>query len=176
MTAPRYQPVPWPRIPPETWREQAACRDHPTLLPQAWDDSVTEDGAGGPESRRAKRVAAAIAVCKGCPVRDACLADVDLAYDEGVRGGVDLRELRAAQKRALALVPDDGIDHGTERGAKQHYRRGESACRRCAAAANQAKLARAAARSKQVACEQCHKLIRRPDISRHRRRIHGGES
>lgn len=73
-----------------SWRDSAACRNHPTLKPGAWDDY-----APGDHKRRAGRIAAAIAVCKNeCPVTDACLRDADLEWDEGIRGGVDLRELR----------------------------------------------------------------------------------
>lgn len=81
---------------PGGWRERAACRRHPQLPPQTWDDSLGAEG----ESResadgRAKRVAKAIAVCNTeCPVKAFCLATVDLRYDEGVRGGIDLRRLR----------------------------------------------------------------------------------
>lgn len=83
----------------ETWRIQAACQDHPVLRPEAWDDSVDGDRAEGGE-RRVKRIAAAVDVCRNeCPVCAECLRDADLEWDEGVRGGVDLRQLREAQKR-----------------------------------------------------------------------------
>lgn len=103
MTAPGTSPrsTPPPRaVTTGSWRAQAACRDHPRLKPSAWDDSP---GPGHRETAetRAKRIAAAKAVCrKECPVREACLADVDLFYDEGVRGGEDLRDVRAAARRA----------------------------------------------------------------------------
>lgn len=83
----------------ETWRRLAACQDHPVLRPEAWDDSVDGDRAEGGE-RRVKRIAAAIAVCKDeCPVVTACLRDVDLEWDEGVRAGIDLRELKRAWRK-----------------------------------------------------------------------------
>lgn len=98
-TSPRSTPPPW-AVTAGSWRARAACRDHPRLKPAAWDDSP---GPGYRETTetRAKRISAAKAVCRAeCPVRVPCLADVDLSYDEGVRGGEDLRDVRAAARRA----------------------------------------------------------------------------
>lgn len=85
----------------ESWRDRAACRNHPTLRPSTWDDSVMdEQGCYGGE-QRTRRIAAAIAVCNHhCPVRMECLRDTNLEWDDGVRGGIDLRDLREAQKRS----------------------------------------------------------------------------
>jgi hypothetical protein len=100
--APRWlTPTPPPeRFTAGDWRNDAACADHPRLKPEAWDDTTDSDGMGT-ASVRWKRIAAAIKVCRTeCPVRDACLADVDLRWDEGVRGGVDLRRLAARRGAA----------------------------------------------------------------------------
>lgn len=80
----------------DSWRDHAACNQHPTLPPSTWDDVSDGDGAGRPgtDTRRARRISTAKAVCDGCPVKNECLADVDLAFDDGVRGGIDLRDLR----------------------------------------------------------------------------------
>lgn len=92
-----------PHIPPESWRERALCLGH-DLPPQTWDDTVGDYEIGDREhaSMRAARVERAKSVCRRCPVIDDCLRDVDLKWDEGVRGGVDLRELRAALKQGGA--------------------------------------------------------------------------
>lgn len=95
--APDYEIVPAG----DTWRNKAACRDHETLLPQAWDDVTCDDNGRRETGRqRAMRVAAAKTVCDTeCPVKHACLAAVDLRWDEGVRGGIDLRNLRRPKRR-----------------------------------------------------------------------------
>jgi hypothetical protein len=80
---------------PGGWRDRAACDNHPTLPPATWDDHV--DDETGPQ--RVKRVAAAKAACRACAVRAECMADVELEFDSGVRGGEDLREVRWAKSR-----------------------------------------------------------------------------
>lgn len=81
------------------WRAHAACHDHPRLKAAAWDDGIL--GVREPGEQRAKRIAAAKAVCwNECPVRQQCADAVDLDYDEGVRGGEDLRDVRADRRRA----------------------------------------------------------------------------
>lgn len=90
---------PPPELTRGEWRNRAACLNHPRLKPEAWDDHCDEDGYGD-RSRRPKRIAAAIAVCNACPVRAECLDDVDLRWDRGVRGGVDLRALLVPRTEA----------------------------------------------------------------------------
>lgn len=91
---PRSTPPPLGLVAPGGWRDEAACADHPTLLPRTWDDDSELDRRAG---QREKRIAAAVAVCRTCPVQDPCLAAVDLNYDRGVRGGVDIRRLLEAR-------------------------------------------------------------------------------
>lgn len=88
----------------DSWRDRAACHNHARLLPSTWDDSVMtdDDARRDAPAARAKRIAAAKAVCRTeCPVREACMEDVDLDYDEGVRGGEDLRDVRAGRRRQV---------------------------------------------------------------------------
>jgi hypothetical protein len=60
------------------WRESAACR--------GVDPEVFYPVGTGP--RLAEELAAAKAVCAGCPVRAVCLADVMAIEDPGLRWGV----------------------------------------------------------------------------------------
>ena len=85
------------------WREQAACQDR-NRFPDAslWDD-MRGDGREEMENaqQRQARIAQAKAVCRRlCPVMAECAATIDIQWDEGVRGGVDIRELREARKAA----------------------------------------------------------------------------
>lgn len=101
MTSPRSTPPPL-AVTTGTWRDQAACHNHPRLKPQAWDDSLGP-GLFETKEKRAERTAAACRVCRTeCPVRAECLDDVDLDYDEGIRGGEDIRDLKERRRRARA--------------------------------------------------------------------------
>ncbi|TFV90418.1 WhiB family transcriptional regulator [Blastococcus sp. CT_GayMR16] len=99
-SSPRSTPPP-PELTTGAWRDRAACHDHPRLKPAAWDDGIV--GIHETVQRRAKRIGRAKAVCRTeCPVRWEVLAAVNLDYDEGIRGGEDLRDLKAARRRARA--------------------------------------------------------------------------
>jgi hypothetical protein len=98
IPSPRSTPLPFRLVQSDSWPDRAACADHPTLLPHTWDDESDRDTARS----RPAQIAAAIAACRTCPVAMPCLADVDLDYDRGVRGGVDLRELLAARRQVNA--------------------------------------------------------------------------
>lgn len=75
------------------WRHRAACRgEDPELF-----FPVGGDGAA------LARVAAAKAVCAGCPVRAECLAFALVAISDGVAGGLTAEE--RAQLRRASLVP-----------------------------------------------------------------------
>lgn len=107
MTARRFQhQTPLWEMPPLAarrfrgqWRDEAACFGHPTLPAHTWDDTAPGEGAGHIAAREA-RIHRAKNVCRTCPVKAECATDVDLDYDEGVRGGEDLRDVRAAARRA----------------------------------------------------------------------------
>ncbi|MFF8910552.1 WhiB family transcriptional regulator [Streptomyces olivaceoviridis] len=128
------------------WEGQAACRGlDPALF--------------YPAKEQAEQVKRARAVCEECPVRKACLAAA-LADEnglgpsgrEGVRGGLTGRERyllergqlkpvrRAARKPRTAPrkgwpAPMDR-EHGTPRGARQHWKYNELVCDACRAAYN----------------------------------------
>lgn len=100
----RSTPPPAAYLRPGGWRERAACLDHPTLPPSTWDDSLTADDGEARETvaDRQARISVAKLVCRTvCPVRAECMAAVNLNWDEGVRGGEDLRVVRAALQRAV---------------------------------------------------------------------------
>jgi hypothetical protein len=90
----------------------------------------------------------ALAICAGCDVREPCLADaLDRGDRMGVRGGFNLEDM-PKQKRGPKFQP---IAHGTERGYKAHYRRGEKACDECRESYNRLAQARRQARRERVA-------------------------
>ncbi|GHI83111.1 WhiB family transcriptional regulator [Streptomyces xanthophaeus] len=72
------------------WRHEAACR---------WEDPdlFFPIGTGGPALLQAEE---AKAVCRRCPVLDACLAwALDGGQDMGVCGGLTEEERRAVKRR-----------------------------------------------------------------------------
>lgn len=93
------------------WRGQAACRevDPELFFPEPSDEPLVR-----------KQVAAAKAVCRGCPVRDRCLADALLRLPHGIAGGLteqERRRVRSADSLAKADTPrwqallDAGCSH-----------------------------------------------------------------
>lgn len=78
---------------PSNWQERAACRDEdPELF-----FPVSETGPG------ARQVAAAKAVCAGCPVRAECLEyALDIGLDHGIFGGTTDGERRKLFRRTRA--------------------------------------------------------------------------
>ncbi|MFE7117505.1 hypothetical protein ACFU99_19030 [Streptomyces sp. NPDC057654] len=114
------------------WVSEAPC---------AGDTRFTPDGAAM-DSLKAPQTRALLAVCQQCPFRSRCVALVLPRHSrfDGICGGrlwLD-GEIRAtchgAHPMELAEA-DDPIDHGTEAGARAHYRRGERACPWCREAA-----------------------------------------
>lgn len=97
------------------WRSNAACLGMDLSL-------FFSDGAG-----QVARVAAAKAkaICAGCPVRRACLADAYAVFDDyGVRGGMTGRERKDTRPPYTAAC-------GTRSGYMRHRGRGEAACDAC---------------------------------------------
>jgi hypothetical protein len=116
----------------DTWRDRAACRGEDSdLFFSDHPQDVTE----------------AVNVCRGCPVRDICLADaLQTQPVAGVWGGHQFNRSRPQ--------PDDDskpIAHGTERGARAHRRRGEASCPSCLEAARLAAAHRRPTRAKAAA-------------------------
>jgi len=75
------------------WRDKAACLGAP-------DPDIWHAASGSQDERDAQ------AVCYGCPVRAACLADADRVevpgHVWGVRGGLTAEERTARRARARA--------------------------------------------------------------------------
>ncbi|MFE1451911.1 WhiB family transcriptional regulator [Streptomyces olivaceoviridis] len=127
------------------WEGKAACRGlNPALF--------------YPDVNHADQVKRARAVCAECPVRRACLTEAMRAEEklrpsarEGIRGGLTGREryllergaLKSARRpvskaRASASkrpLPFDR-EHGTPRGARQHWKYDEPVCDACRDAYN----------------------------------------
>lgn len=99
------------------WHEQAACRDHPE--PDLWHSDAT-----GEPGRRIN--ARAKAVCRGCPVRQACLDD-GLHRPHGIWGGLDPRERRRLRRTPAVHRPVCG----TPAGYNRHRYFNEHSCRAC---------------------------------------------
>ena len=125
--------------PDSTWEDQAACRGKdPTIF-------FAERGENG-------AVAAAKAICATCPVRSECL-EAHIGERFGTWGGLSQLELRAERRRRGGLRSarpqnqPQPIRHGTDAGATQHRRRGETPCEACLRAAADAKALRKAARA-----------------------------
>ena len=87
-----------------TWRDDAACRDHPELAPDTWHPTATS--SDDPEAR------AAITVCEACPVTAECLAYALAREDAtgtrwGIWGGLTADQ-RSQLRRAKKPRPGDG--------------------------------------------------------------------
>lgn len=112
-------------VQPQRWVNRAACRGmNPELF-------YGERGAN-------LAVAAAKAVCRTCPVTADCLAyALDNNEMWGVWGGCSISDRRAMRRGAPIAAGERSlpeIDHGTERGYRQHLRRCQIACADCRAA------------------------------------------
>jgi hypothetical protein len=103
-----------------TWTDDAACKGATAVF--------YTDG------RRNE----ALAICRRCPVLEACRADTlaeDLTmtrerYIQGVRGGMLATERRAHYVNALHdELPE--IEHGTVGGYAKHFRYGQRPCVEC---------------------------------------------
>lgn len=70
------------------WRNEALCRDED---PELWFP-LGDEGPGADQAGLAK------AICRACPVREACLAWAVAELPFGIAGGLDERE-RAALRR-----------------------------------------------------------------------------
>jgi WhiB family redox-sensing transcriptional regulator len=82
-----------------SWRELAACKDEETVL-------FFGVGDDEPQKDRLEREAAAIAICRRCPVREKCLHEALVNKEQGIWGGYTkwerkkmLRKERYSQRR-----------------------------------------------------------------------------
>lgn len=69
----------------------AACAGHPEPL---WDAPLD----GEHEIQTTARHARALAVCRSCPIRSECAAQIDVRVDDGVRGGILLPTIRDGKR------------------------------------------------------------------------------
>jgi len=105
----------------QPWTRQAACHGLTHIFFPRNAESLLQRDA---------REARAKAVCATCPVIDQCREHADAETQHGgVWAGVSVNTART-------------IDHGTAKGYRQHYRRGESPCDDCKHAYNAAVAAR----------------------------------
>lgn len=71
---------------PEAWRQDAACRPYPT---EWW---YPADGMNWANTRRARRI------CADCPVREDCLIVALRRNEDGIWGGLNIKERRALRR------------------------------------------------------------------------------
>jgi WhiB family redox-sensing transcriptional regulator len=115
------------------WMESALCRQTDAEL---WfPDRENPNPAGLIRSIRAAQN-----VCRSCPVQTECL-DYALSNNEkfGVWAGINMNTAKAHTREELrrqrGIKVREVFSHGTEAGARAHYRRGEPACPSCRNAA-----------------------------------------
>lgn len=110
------------------WMIQAACREHPP-----------DDMFPGAKDKPGQRWA--IQICHNCPVQTEC---AQYAIETGATHGIWAGEYRNQKThQSPSKYPPQ---HGTESGAKAHYRKGEKPCDRCATAQWEARKRRLGAR------------------------------
>lgn len=102
----------------ESWWDEANCRGRDTEL------FYPERGRDDTDAKLC---------CYDCPVREACLTYALHRDEAGIWGGKS-EEQRKALRRQLGITPkrEPSISHGTNAGARAHYRAGEKPCRDCA--------------------------------------------
>jgi hypothetical protein len=71
----------------------AACAGHPEPL---WDAQVYGETA----IERRRRQTRALRICRGCPIRTACAAGIDLRHDDGIMGGIVLPTILDKDRRS----------------------------------------------------------------------------
>ena len=116
------------------WMESAVCRQ--TDLELWFPDRENPAGL-------IRTINRARNICRSCPVQIECL-DYALANNEkaGIFGGINFGTTRGKTRRELrkqrGIEVREVFSHGTEAGARAHYRRGEPACVACRNAAQSA--------------------------------------
>jgi hypothetical protein len=102
------------------WRRRAACAD----------GSVADFF---PHPSELDKIAAALDVCSGCPVKAECLADAlswPVTMDMGIRGG-KTEEERAEMRRDVAEGEPDHPGHNTVAGYFFEKRHRDATCQAC---------------------------------------------
>lgn len=114
-------------IPDTAWMLRGRCAEEAHA-----DQSVAElffpDPGGKNDAEMAK------ALCSACAVQVDCLRFAMATAVDGIWGGTTARERQEIRRKIGAPLPSGWarpIDHGTEAGAAQHRRRGESPCAAC---------------------------------------------
>ena len=116
------------------WMESAVCRQ--TDLELWFPDRENPAGL-------IRTINRARNICRSCPVQIECL-DYALASNEkyGIYGGINFGTTRGKTRRELrrerGIQVREVFAHGTEAGARAHYRRNEPACVACRNAAQAA--------------------------------------
>jgi WhiB family redox-sensing transcriptional regulator len=119
------------------WMESALCRQTDSEI--FFPDRDNPNPAGLIRSIRAAQN-----TCRRCPVQIQCL-DYALTNNEkyGIWAGINMNTTRSRAREELRRQRNieirEAFEHGTEAGAKAHYRRNEPVCTACRNAANAAR-------------------------------------
>jgi len=118
-----YVPPP-PPVHRGHWTEDAACAD--CCVDPEWFHPLPASNAKAEQQTRWAK-----AVCRDCPVRQACLDWALETNAGGIAGGLTHQErMKLGRPRRATAVRE----HGTQRGYNQHKRASEIACVDCKAA------------------------------------------
>jgi WhiB family redox-sensing transcriptional regulator len=103
----------------ESWRQDALCA-------QIDVRDIFFPEHSGEHGREAKKI------CAACEVRDACLEWALHRPEWGIWGGKSANERKAMRRDlGIKLVQEPRIEHGTESGARAHYRLKVPICKAC---------------------------------------------
>ena len=102
----------------QAWHERALCTEV--------DPELFVPEHSGEHGREAKKI------CAACEVREPCLEYALHTSEWGIWGGKSANERKLLRRSlGIRLVQEPRIEHGTESGARAHYRLKVPICKAC---------------------------------------------